>query len=200
MFAGLNDFFSSCSLLLKTLEAFIGYKLQTSTQSQQAANCVTSICGLSSFSKVALLTKRQSMALTNLKMYVVKCSDFVPQGTGALRITNKVSLPLWNIYYNHGKIAVRNQLLRKQNSGFVNGTKPSGTPSHWEESQALTTAELVSSDEAGPDRTVYARAKRHERKSIFGSVHLRHSDSGKELADCGIRKEEAFYLRRTYFI
>lgn len=103
MFSGLNDFFPSCSLLLKTLEAFIGYKLQTSPQSQQAANCVTSNSGLSSFSKVALLTKRQSMGLTNLKTYVVKCSDFVPQGTGALRITNKVPLPLWNFYYNHGR-------------------------------------------------------------------------------------------------
>lgn len=43
------------------------------------------------------------MGLTNLKTYVVKCSDFVPQGTGALRITNKVPLPLWNFYYNHGR-------------------------------------------------------------------------------------------------
>lgn len=54
-------------------------------------------------------------------------------------------------------------MLRKQNSGFLNGTKPSGTPSHW----ALTTTELVSSDEEEPDRTVYARAKRQERKSIL---------------------------------
>lgn len=57
-------------------------------------------------------------------------------------------------------------MLRKQNSGFVDGTKASGTPSHWEESWAPTTTELASSDEAEPDRTVYARVKRHERGNV----------------------------------
>lgn len=105
--------FPSCSLLCKTLEAFIRYELQTSPQSQSAESCVTSISGLSRFSKVALLTKRQSMSQTNLKIYVVKCSDLFPKELEHAELLIKFPYLCGISTTTMADTAVRNQCAQK---------------------------------------------------------------------------------------